>query len=146
MRDAGRERPSARRPRRREAARPGRLAGRRRGVALVAALLTGLALVLLATAAATVALLDLQGARYGRAAQQARAAARSGVELAQVRLAAYVREHGALPGAPPPLDPPPALDAAWGAYRRLDDGACEVEIVGRAGGAVATAGARLRFR
>lgn len=117
----------------------------RAGVALIAALLTGLALLLLAGATATVALLDLQAARYVRASQRADAAARSGVELAEARLAAHLARDGSLPAEAPPLAPPGDLDVRWIDYRRLGERVCELEVEGRAAGASARAGARLTF-
>lgn len=116
-----------------------------RGAALVTVLVTGLALLLLALAGATLALLHLQTARHAERTQRARIAARSGLELVDALLAHRVAMEGRLPEAAPALPPGHDLDAAVTGYERLHDRAAEVEVRARDAAAVATAGGRLHY-
>lgn len=118
----------------------------RRGIVLVAVLLGGAALLLLATAALTAALVQAQGAAWSARAQQARAAARSGIVLVDAMLAREVARSGAAPAEAPTLPDGHGLDVAVLDYRRTASREVEVEVEGRADGARAVAGARLAFR
>lgn len=110
------------------------------GVALVAALLTGTALLAAASLAALLAAWNLQAAAYERRALLARAEARAGVELAEARLDAELAAGGTVPATPPPLRPPAGWDLAWHAYRPRADGTVELEVRARTEGARAVAG------
>lgn len=119
--------------------------GGARGAILVAVLVTSLALLLLALAGSTLALLHLQSARYEERAQRARMVARSGVALADAVLEERWARAGRLPDHAPSLPTGHGLEVRIVGYRRIDDGAAEVEVEGRSHGAVAVAGARLAF-
>lgn len=116
----------------------------RTGMVLVAVLLTGTALIVIATLAALMGFMQLEGARYAQRRQAAEAAAHSGVVLVEVVLAAHVRTTGALPPDPPPLPEVEGLAFRLLTYRPSGPRDVEVEVEARRAGAVARAGARLR--
>lgn len=118
----------------------------RRGIVLVAVLLGGAALLLLATAALTAALVQAQGAAWSARAQRARAAARAGIVLVDAVLEREVARSGAAPESVPALPAGHGLDVAVLDYRRIARREVEVEVEGRAAGARALAGARLAYR
>lgn len=116
-----------------------------RGGALVAVLLGGTALLVIALAALAAALVQAQGAAYLARAQQARASARGGVLMLERTLAQTLVRDGDLPTSAPTLPAGHGLDVTEIAYRRTGPRAAEVEVTARDAGATATVGARLRF-
>lgn len=117
----------------------------RRGLILVAVLSGGVALLLIATFALTVALLQLQGAEYQQRLQRARASAEAGVVLLDASLRqGWLRGEG-LPATAPPLPGGHGLEIDVIGYRPLADGVVEIEVRGRVAGASAVAGAQLRY-
>ena len=116
-----------------------------RGGALVAVLLGGTALLVLALAALAAALVQAQGAAYLARAQQARASARGGVLMLERTLGQALVRDGELPTSVPALPAGHGLDADAVAYRRSGPRTAEVEVTAREAGATATVGARLRF-
>jgi hypothetical protein len=116
-----------------------------RGAALVAVLLGGTALLVLATAALAAALVQAQGAAYLARAQEARAGARGGVLLLERTLAATLARDGSLPRTAPSLPSGHDLELTGVSYRPLGPRTAEVEVTAREAGATVTVGARLRF-
>ena len=112
---------------------------------LVAVLLGGLALLAIATAALTVALLQLQGAEYQLRSQRARATAEAGVVLVDAVLRERWSRGEGLPDAAPQLPGGHGLDVRLIAFRPLAADRVEIEVEGREAGAVAVAGAKLRY-
>ena len=117
----------------------------RRGMILVAVLIGGIALLAIATAALTVALLQLQGAEHQQRSQRARAAAEAGVVLVDAVLADRWSRGEGLPDAAPPLPGGHGLEIRLIGFRPLAADLVEIEVEGREAGAVAVAGAKLRY-
>ena len=122
-----------------------RPAARSHGAILLTVLITGLALLLLALAGATLAMLHLHAAHHAERAQRARIVARSGLELVDVLLADRLAVQGTLPPVAPTLPEGHGLDLTITGYHRRAAREAEVEVEGRSDGAVATAGARLVY-
>lgn len=112
---------------------------------LVAVLTGGVALLAIATAALTVALLQLQGAEYQQRSQRARAVAEAGVVLVDTVLEERWRQGGGLPDTAPPLPGGHGLEIRLIGFRPLAPDLIEIEVEGRHAGAIAVAGAKLRF-
>ncbi len=117
----------------------------RRGLILVAVLSGGVALLLIATFALTVALLQLQGAEYQQRMQRARATAEAGVVLLDAVLRERWSRGEGLPATAPTLPGGHGLEVRVIGYRPLAAGLVEVEVRGAEAGAIAVAGAELRY-
>ncbi|MDZ7707449.1 MAG: hypothetical protein U5J97_06060 [Trueperaceae bacterium] len=117
----------------------------RRGLILVAVLSGGVALLLIATFTLTVALLQLQGAEYQQRMQRARATAEAGVVLLDAVLRERWSRGEGLPDTAPPLPGGHGLELRVIGYRPLAVGLVEVEVEGGEAGAIAVAGAELRY-
>ncbi len=117
----------------------------RRGLILVAVLTGGVALLAIATAALTVALLQLQGAEYQQRSQRARATAEAGVVLVDAVLRERWSRGEGLPATAPPLPGGHGLEVRLIGFRPLATDLVEIEVEGREAGAIAVAGAKLRY-